>query len=101
MRNEAYFEFRRITELIREFETPEAIDETIDAYRDRERGLAAQFEAVSPDAVVLSEIDYGDLDADYDTLSEWQTVTRRLRDLYEPKRRLESTAGSPSASPLP
>lgn len=101
IRNETYFEFRRITELIREFETPEAIDETIDAYRDRERELAAQFEAASPDAVVLSEIDYEDLDAAYDTLSEWQTVTRRLRDLYEAKRRLESAAGSPSASPLP
>lgn len=55
VRNEAYFAFRRVTELTREFETAEAVVDAIEEYRERERTLAASFEAASPAAVVLSE----------------------------------------------
>ncbi|RLM83861.1 hypothetical protein D3D02_16335 [Halobellus sp. Atlit-38R] len=101
VRNEAYFEFRRVTELTREFETAEAVGDAIDAYRDREQELAAQFEATAPEAVVLSDVESEDLDDIYDALSEWRTVTRRLRELHEAKIRLESGSSPASASPLP
>ncbi|WP_311172322.1 DUF7342 family protein [Halobellus ordinarius] len=101
VRNEAYFAFRRVTELTRKFETAEAIDEAIDAYRDRERDLAAQFDAPSPETVVLSDIDADNIDDVYDTLSTWRAVTRRLRELHEAKLRLESESSPASASPLP
>ena len=94
VRNEPYFEFRRVTELTREFETPDAIGDTIEKYREREHGLAASFEASSPAAVVISDADYDNLDEAYDRLSEWRTVTRHLRELYEAKRRLESESGT-------
>ncbi|QLC35622.1 hypothetical protein EFA46_014990 (plasmid) [Halarchaeum sp. CBA1220] len=90
VRNEASFEFRRVTELTREFETPEAIADTIEEYRERERELAASFKASSPGAVVLADVDYDDLDEASDQLSEWRAVTRRLRELHEAKLRLES-----------
>ncbi|WP_343749223.1 DUF7342 family protein [Halarchaeum salinum] len=90
VRNEAYVEFRRITELRREFETPEAIADAIEKYRERERDLAAFFEVASPDDVVLADVDSEDLDEVYDRLSEWRAITRRLRDLTEAKRRLEA-----------
>jgi hypothetical protein len=101
VRNEAYFEFRRVTELTREFETADAITDAIDIYREREGELAAQFEAPSPDAVVIADVESGDLNDAYDTLSEWRAVTRRLRELHEAKRRLESGSNPASASPLP
>lgn len=101
VRNEAYFEFRRVTELVREFETAEAIEDAIDAYRRRERDIGAEFEASSPAAVVLSDIEYENVDDAYDALSEWRTVTRRLRELREAKLRLESGSGPAPASPLP
>ncbi|GAA0296994.1 DUF7342 family protein [Halarchaeum salinum] len=101
MRNEAYFEFRRVTELTREFETPEEIADRTAEYRERERDLAASFEASSPGAVVLSDVDSEDLDEAYDRLSEWRAVTRRLRELHEAKLRLESDSGSTSASSFP
>lgn len=90
VRNEAYFEFRRVTELTREFGTVKEIADAIDAYRDRERELAAQFEATTPGAVVLSDVEDEDLDEAYDALSKWRAVTRRLRELHEAKLRLES-----------
>ncbi|WP_233516896.1 hypothetical protein [Haloferax sp. Atlit-6N] len=99
VRNEAYFEFRRITELTRELKTPEAAEEAIDEYRAREQELSSYFEESSPEAVVLSETTYDDLDEAYDRLSEWRTVTRRLRELREAKLRLESNvSGSPASS---
>lgn len=101
VRNEAYFEFRRVTELTRKFETAERVADAIDAYRERERELAASFEASSPAAVVLSDVEYADLDEAYDTLSEWQAVTRRLRELHEAKRRLELGSESTPASSFP
>ncbi|GGN25329.1 DUF7342 family protein [Halarchaeum nitratireducens] len=94
VRNEAYVEFRRITELMREFETPEAIADAIGEYRERECDLAASFEAASPDAVVLADVDSDDLGEAYDRLSEWRAITRRLRDLTEAKHRLESDCRS-------
>lgn len=100
VRNEAYFEFRRVTELVREFETAEAIDGAIDTYRRRERDIGAKFEASSPAAVVLSDGKYDDEDDAYDALSEWRTVTRRLRELREAKLRLESESSPAPASPL-
>ena len=90
VRNEAYVEFRRIAELTREFETPAAIADAITEYRERERDLAASFEAASPDAVVLADVDSEDLDEAYDRLSEWCAITRRLSELHDAKRRLES-----------
>lgn len=90
VRNEAYVEFRRITELMREFETPAAIADAIEKYRERERGLAASFEAASPAAVVLADVDSEDLDEASDRLSEWRAITRRLSELHEAKRRLEA-----------
>ncbi|GAD53866.1 hypothetical protein MBEHAL_2626 [Halarchaeum acidiphilum MH1-52-1] len=101
VRNEAYFEFRRVTELTREFETADEVAATIEEYRDRERELAASFEASSPSAVVLADIEYNDLDEAYDRLSEWRAATRRLRELHEAKLRLESGSESASASSFP
>jgi len=101
VRNEAYFEFRRVTELTREFGTVEEITDAIDAYRDREWKLAAQFEATTPEAVVLSDVEHDDLNEAYDALSKWRAVTRRLRELHEAKLRLESGSSPASASPLP
>ncbi|WP_229871350.1 hypothetical protein [Halarchaeum grantii] len=90
VRNEASFEFRHVTELTREFETSGAIADTIEEYRERERKLAASFEASSPGAVVLADVDYDDLNEASDRLSGWRAVTRRLRELREAKLRLES-----------
>ncbi|EMA06935.1 hypothetical protein C438_05262 [Haloferax denitrificans ATCC 35960] len=101
VRNEAYFEFRRITELTRELNTPEAAEEAIDEYRAREQELSSYFEESSPEAVVLSETTYDDLDEAYDRLSEWRTITRRLRELREAKFRLESNHGGSPASSFP
>ena len=101
VRNEAYFEFRRVTELTRQFETPDAIEAAINEYRERERELSNYFEEPSPGAVVLSEVDYEDLDKAYDTLSEWRTVTRRLRELQEAKLRLSSNSDRTPASSFP
>ncbi|GGC71366.1 DUF7342 family protein [Haloferax sulfurifontis] len=101
VRNEAYFEFRRVTELTREFKTAEAADEAIDEYRIRERELSSYFAESSPEAVVLSEATYEDLDEAYDRLSEWRTVTRRLRELREAKFRLKSNTGGSPASSFP
>ncbi|RDZ92855.1 hypothetical protein DEQ92_22450 [Haloferax sp. Atlit-6N] len=101
VRNEAYFEFRRVTELTREFKTAEAADEAIDEYRIRERELSSYFAESSPEAVVLSETTYEDLDEAYDRLSEWRTVTRRLRELREAKFRLKSNTGGSPASSFP
>ncbi|MFC7166042.1 DUF7342 family protein [Halospeciosus flavus] len=101
VRNEAYFEFRRVTELVREFETPEAVADVIEEYRVRERELSSYFEAPAPEAVVLSDVDYDDLDEAYDKLSEWRTVSRRLRELREAKLRLDSDTSGTPASMLP
>ncbi|SEL89004.1 DUF7342 family protein [Haloferax larsenii] len=101
VRNEAYFEFRRITELARELNTPEAAEEAIDEYRTRERELSSYFAESSPEAVVLSEATYEDLDEAYDRLSEWRTITCRLRELREAKFRLESNHGGSPASSFP
>ncbi|GGL60569.1 DUF7342 family protein [Halocalculus aciditolerans] len=101
VRNEAYFEFRRVTELAREFETPAAVADAIEAYRERERELSGHFEAASPGSVVLADVEYDDLDEAYDRLSEWRAVTRRLRELHEAKLRLESGSEPAPASSFP
>ncbi len=100
VRNEAYFEFRRVTELIREFETSAAVAEAIDEYRTRERELAAHFDEPSPDAVAYAGIAARDDDV-AERLREWRTVTRRLRELREAKLRLDSDGGHSAASPFP
>ncbi|MGQ4557414.1 DUF7342 family protein [Halobellus sp. GM3] len=90
-----------MTELTREFGTVEEITDAIDAYRDRERELAAQFEAATPKAVVLSDVEHDDLNEAYDALGKWRAVTRRLCELHEGKPRLKSGSSPASASSHP
>ncbi|MCL9816971.1 DUF7342 family protein [Natronocalculus amylovorans] len=99
VRNEAYFEFRRITELVRELETPDAVENAIDEYHAREEELSSYFTESSPEAVIRSEIRNDDSNKAYDRLSEWRAVTRRLRELREAKFRIESNhSGAPVSS---
>jgi hypothetical protein len=96
VRNDAYFEFRRITELVRQVEDATAIQEAIETYRDRDDRLQAAFGVAAPELVVLGDVDDGRLDDTVDRLHEWRTVRRRLRELHEAKRRLDS---GPARSP--
>lgn len=80
-RNEAYFDFRRVYHLSQEYDGDE-LEELIEAYDDRETALAARFDAETPaDVDVLQTVEFDELDAVYDWLSEWRTVRRRLREL--------------------
>lgn len=101
VRNEAYFEFRRITELLRQFESGAEIEAAIDDYRAREEALQSYFNEPEPETVSLMEISYDDLDETADRLSEWRTVRRRIRELREAKHRLDSGSGAPSTPPIP
>ena len=92
VRNEAYFEFRRVTELTREFETPEAVADAIEDYRERERELAASFEAGDLKMIPSSESDAED--DSIENRREWLTVTRRLRELRRAKQRLAAESTS-------
>lgn len=87
-----------MTELTRQFETSDAIVPVIDEYRERARELSNYFEEPPLGAVVLSEVDYDDLDGAYDTFNEWRSGTRHLRELQEAKLRLNSNSDRTSAS---
>lgn len=101
VRNEAYFEFRRITELLRQFEGRSEIEDAIEEYRAREEHLREFFDEPSPEMVHLAEIDHNDLDEAADRLSEWRTIRRRIRELQEAKIRINSDSGTAPASPTP
>lgn len=92
-RNEAYFDFRRVYHLSRDHDADE-LDRLIEEYEDREVDLAIQFDAETPAEVdVLATVEFDELDAAYDRLSEWRTVRRRLRELRRARLMLQRDYG--------
>lgn len=99
-RNEAYFEFRRITELVRRHETVDEIDAALEDYRARDAELAEYYDESAPELVVLAGVD-DRFEAAHDRLAEWRTVRRRIRELKEARIRLASSTDPASTSTAP
>jgi len=99
-RHEPYFEFRRVTELARDAGSLDALDDRLEAYRERADELSEHFDAATPDAVVLEEVPGDEFEDAADKLGEWRTVERRVREVRMAKLRLEGgRTTSSSAGP--
>ncbi|GGN16316.1 hypothetical protein GCM10009021_16100 [Halarchaeum nitratireducens] len=96
-RHEPYFEFRRVTELARDAGSADALDERLDAYRERADSLSEHFDAATPDAVVLDDVPDAEFEDAADKLGEWRTVERRLREVRLAKLRFEGGRGASSS----
>lgn len=96
-RNREYLAWRRVQRLRSEYEPEELVD-ALEAESERDRDLAAAFDAESPSAVSISEhaaaTDRSVEDV-WETLSEWKTVRRRIELL---ERALEPTDDGSASS---
>lgn len=98
VRNEPYFEFRRVTALVRRYGSVEAIDREIETYRERAAAFSEEFGEPTPDAVTVDDVDDGTFEATLDRLGEWRVVERRLRELKEARLHVDRESGPTVAS---
>ena len=96
VRNDRYFEWRRIERIRAKLSTAEIVaalaetTEQLSAYRE-------QFDADSPDEVSLREPSDESIETRWEALSEWQTLERRAELLDAARSQTESARGVETA----
>jgi hypothetical protein len=96
-RNESYFEFLRVDRLASEH-TREELDQFLENLQEEEAQVATHFEVDHPEDVSLDETAPDRLEQQYDRLSEWRTLRRRIRDILQAKAELDSRSSGQNDS---
>lgn len=93
-RNDDYFEWRRVNELVQE-NTVEELQARVSELTDRVESYREEYDADSPAEVDVLEFDAEQVDNVYVDLGDWATVIEE-RHLYERARRKAAGSTAPS-----
>lgn len=95
-RNDEYFEWRRVNELVRT-NTVEELQAQVSALTDRIEEYRTEYDADSPSMVDVLEFDASRVDSVYTDLSDWATALED-RELHERARRKAASSTASSVS---
>ena len=96
VRNDRYFEWRRIERIRAELSTTEIVAELTETIEQLST-YREQFDADSPDEVSLRETDAESIEARWEALSKWQTLERRAELLDAARSQTGSVRGVETA----